>query len=102
MKPMIASGALALIVVAEVLLALLGLPARPLLAALLAASSLAAALLLFELMHLRFESRTLVVALVPIVTVCILLLAAMLPDSFRIERLRTAGEEVPASAPVGR
>jgi hypothetical protein len=102
MKPVIASGALVLIVLAEVLLALVGLPARPLLVLLLAASTLAAALLLFELMHLRFESRALVAALVPLVTVCILLLAAMLPDSFRIVRLRTAQGEVPSSAPASR
>jgi hypothetical protein len=102
MRPIAAWVALVLIVLAEVLLALAGLPARPLLVVLLAASALAAALLLFELMRLRFESKRLVLALVPLVTVCILLLAAMLPDSFRIERLRAGPEEVPSGAPVGR
>jgi cytochrome c oxidase subunit 4 len=55
---------------------------------LMALSLVKAALIVAYFMHLRFERRSLIFALVPSVVVVIALLFAFFPDSFRLLHLR--------------
>jgi cytochrome c oxidase subunit 4 len=76
----------------EVALASAGARGAPMLALLLTMSVVKAALILGWFMHLRFERRSLALALLPVAIVAILLLNFVFPDSFRLGRMRDAAE----------
>ncbi len=73
----------------EVFLAYLQLPLKIMLACLLVLSVIKAALIMAYFMHLKFERFRLIVALIPALLICIGLLFASLPESFRILELGT-------------
>jgi hypothetical protein len=76
-------GALAGIVLVQVLLAACGMPAGALLAVLLATSALAASLLVAEGSNLPAPARRPAVLFVLLIAFCAALLAGVLPDSSR-------------------
>jgi cytochrome c oxidase subunit 4 len=80
--------ALLAVTAVEVALAAAGARGGVMLALLLAMSLVKAALILGWFMHLRFERRSLGLALLPIALVVMLLLSFVFPDSLRLARLR--------------
>ena len=66
---------------------------------LLGLSIIKAALIVAYFMHLKFERLSLILTLVPMLVVCILLLFAFFPDSFRAAGLRYQFKESPPVAP---
>ena len=66
---------------------------------LLGLSIIKAALIMAYFMHLKFERLSLILTLVPMLVVCILLLFAFFPDSFRSLGLRYQFKESPPVAP---
>ena len=80
----------------EVFLGYVQLPVVYMLVILMGASLIKAALIVAYFMHLRFERINLILTIVPAVVICICLLLAFFPDSFRSKNLRYSGP--PASA----
>jgi len=66
---------------------------------LLGLSIIKAALIMAYFMHLKFERLSLILTLVPMLVVCIILLFAFFPDSFRSAGLRYKFKEQPPVAP---
>jgi cytochrome c oxidase subunit IV len=82
----------------EVFLAYIHVPLSIMLTILIGLSLIKAAMIVAYFMHLRFERMSLVLTLIPTVTVCICLLFIVFPDSFRAGSLRTTRTEaVPAA-----
>ena len=98
MKPMyvVWIGLLVLTLV-EVFLAYEQVPIVIMLIALLGMSAVKAALIVSWFMHLKFEKRSLVLTLIPAVTVCILLFNIVFPDSLRLGHLGVNREPKPAA-----
>ena len=67
---------------------------------LLGLSIIKAALIVAYFMHLKFERLSLILTLIPMLVVCIILLFAFFPDSFRSAGLRYQFNEPPPVAPV--
>ena len=67
---------------------------------LLGLSIIKAALIMAYFMHLKFERLSLILTLIPMLVVCIILLFAFFPDSFRSAGLRYQFAEPPPVAPV--
>lgn len=82
--------ALVALTAGEVAIAAAGARGTPMLALLLGLSAIKSALILGWFMHLRFERRSLALALLPIGIMAILLLSFVFPDSFRLGRMRDA------------
>ena len=80
----------------EVTLAYKQVPIHIMLIALLGMSVLKAAMIVSWFMHLKFERRSLVLTLIPAVTMCILLLNIVFPVSFRLGRLAVTRVPIPA------
>ncbi|MDX6612456.1 MAG: cytochrome c oxidase subunit [Blastocatellia bacterium] len=72
----------------EVFLGYIHLPLFYMLTILMGLSIIKAALIVAYFMHLRFERLTLVLTLIPALVLCICLLSAFFPDSFRSFGLR--------------
>ena len=66
---------------------------------LLGLSIIKAALIMAYFMHLKFERLSLILTLIPMLVVCIILLFAFFPDSFRSAGLRYQFKEQPPVAP---
>jgi len=66
---------------------------------LLGLSIIKAALIMAYFMHLKFERLSLILTIVPMLVVCIILLFAFFPDSFRSAGLRYKFKEQPPVAP---
>ena len=66
---------------------------------LLGLSIIKAALIMAYFMHLKFERLSLILTLIPMLVVCIILLFAFFPDSFRSAGLRYQFKEAPPLAP---
>jgi cytochrome c oxidase subunit IV len=66
---------------------------------LLGLSIIKAALIVAYFMHLKFERLSLILTIVPMLIVCIILLFAFFPDSFRSAGLRYQFKEQPPVAP---
>ncbi len=81
--------ALLLLTGVEVMLAYLQTPPAIMLAALMGLSLLKAALIVCWFMHLKFERRSLALAIFPMLFVCILLLLVLLPDAQRALEMRS-------------
>lgn len=71
----------------EVFLAYIHVPIHIMLIALIGLSIFKAALIISWFMHIKFERRSLVLTLIPALTICILLLNVVFPDSFRLKKL---------------
>jgi caa(3)-type oxidase subunit IV len=82
--------ALVALTAGEVVIAAAGARGAAMLALLLGLSAVKSALILGWFMHLRFERRSLALALLPIAIMAILLLSFVFPDSFRLGRMRGA------------
>jgi cytochrome c oxidase subunit IV len=67
---------------------------------LLGLSIIKAALIVAYFMHLKFERLSLILTIVPMLVVCIILLFAFFPDSFRSAGLRYKFKEQPPVAPA--
>ena len=67
---------------------------------LLGLSIIKAALIMAYFMHLKFERLSLILTLIPMLVVCIILLFAFFPDSFRSAGLRYQFKEPPPVAPA--
>ena len=67
---------------------------------LLGLSIIKAALIMAYFMHLKFERLSLILTLVPMLVVCIILLFAFFPDSFRSAGLRYKFKEQPPVEPA--
>ncbi len=72
----------------EVFLGYIHLPVTYMLVILMGASIIKAALIVAYFMHLRFERINLILTIVPALVICICLLLAFFPDSFRSKNLR--------------
>ena len=84
----------------EVFLGYKHLPVAYMLTILMGLSIIKAALIVAYFMHLRFERLNLVLTVVPVLVICICLLLAFFPDSFRSLGLRyQVKEPPPAEAP---
>ncbi|HEX8473784.1 MAG TPA: cytochrome C oxidase subunit IV family protein [Pyrinomonadaceae bacterium] len=96
-------GALLFMTLIEVLLAYFEVSLVIMLIILMGLSLIKAALIVAYFMHLRFERRSLVLTLIPILVVCICLLFIFFPDSMRSRRLRAtpAAAHATATAPAG-
>ena len=81
-------AALLILTAVEVLLAYLQLPTRWMLFAMVGFSTLKAILIAGWFMHLKFERKSLFLALIPTLTVFILLLFGFLPDATRALQMR--------------
>lgn len=82
-------GGLLVLTLIEVLLAYFEVPLVIMLTILMGLSLIKAALIVAYFMHLRFERRSLVLTLIPILVVCICLLFIFFPDSTRSRSLRS-------------
>jgi len=71
----------------EVFLAYIKVPIHIMLIALIGLSIFKAALIVSWFMHIKFERRSLVLTLIPALTICILLLNVVFPDSFRLKKM---------------
>src|SRR5215212_11145304 len=83
----------------EIFLAYKPMPIQIMLIILLGLSIIKAALIVAYFMHLKFERLSLILTIVPMLLVCIILLFAFFPDSFRSAGLRYQFKEQPAVAP---
>ena len=84
----------------EVFLGYIHLPVLYMLTILMGLSIIKAALIVAYFMHLRFERLNLILTIVPALVICICLLMAFFPDSFRSSKLRyQVKEPAPAEAP---
>ncbi|HLM25221.1 MAG TPA: cytochrome C oxidase subunit IV family protein [Pyrinomonadaceae bacterium] len=84
----------------EIFLAYKPMPIKLMLIVLLGLSIIKAALIVAYFMHLKFERLSLILTLVPMLVVCIILLFAFFPDSFRSAGLRYKFQEQPPVAPA--
>ena len=84
----------------EIFLAYRPMPIHIMLTILLGLSIVKAALIVAYFMHLKFERLSLILTLVPALVVCICLLFAFFPDSFRSAGLRYKFKEAPPVAPA--
>ena len=84
----------------EIFLAYKPMPIHIMLVILLGLSIIKAALIVAYFMHLRFERLSLILTIVPALVVCIILLFAFFPDSFRSAGLRYQFKEAPPVAPA--
>jgi len=84
----------------EIVLAYITMPITIMLVILLGLSIIKAALIVAYFMHLKFERLSLIVTIVPMLVVCICLLAVFFPDSFRSSGLRYKFQEDPPVAPA--
>jgi cytochrome c oxidase subunit 4 len=91
---------LVLLTLVEIFLAYKPMPIHLMLIVLLGLSIIKAALIVAYFMHLKFERLSLILTLVPMLLVCIMLLFAFFPDSFRSAGLRYKFKEQPPVAPV--
>jgi len=82
----------------EVFLAYMKVPIHIMLIALIGLSLFKATLIVSWFMHIKFERRSLVLTLIPAVTVCILLLNIVFPDSFRLKKMAVNRTEKAAHA----
>jgi cytochrome c oxidase subunit IV len=83
----------------EILLAYRPMSTVIMLTVLLGLSIIKAALIVAYFMHLKFERLSLILTLIPMLVVCIILLFAFFPDSFRSAGLRYQFKEQPPVAP---
>ena len=83
----------------EIFLAYKPMPIYLMLVVLLGLSIIKAALIVAYFMHLKFERLSLILTIVPALVVCIILLFAFFPDSFRSAGLRYQFQEQPPVAP---
>lgn len=83
----------------EIFLAYKPMPIHLMLIVLLGLSIIKAALIVAYFMHLKFERLSLILTIVPMLVVCIILLFAFFPDSFRSAGLRYQFKESPPVAP---
>ncbi len=83
----------------EIFLAYKPMEIHYMLTVLLGLSIIKAALIMAYFMHLKFERLSLIITLVPMLVICICLLFAFFPDSFRSSGLRYKFKEAPAVAP---
>lgn len=83
----------------EIFLAYKPMEIHYMLTVLLGLSIIKAALIMAYFMHLKFERLSLIITLVPMLVICICLLFAFFPDSFRSAGLRYKFKEAPAVAP---
>src|SRR5215207_10163101 len=84
----------------EIFLAYKPMPIQIMLIILLGLSIIKAALIVAYFMHLKFERLSLILTIVPMLVVCIILLFAFFPDSFRSAGLRYKFQEQPPVAPA--
>jgi len=84
----------------EIILAYKTMPIHIMLTILLGLSIIKAALIVAYFMHLKFERLSLILTVVPMLVVCICLLAVFFPDSFRSSGLRYKFQESPPVAPA--
>ena len=84
----------------EILLAYKPMSHVIMLTILMGLSIVKAVLIMAYFMHLKFERLSLILTLVPMLVVCILLLFAFFPDSFRSLGLRYQFKEAPPVAPA--
>src|SRR5215208_1324773 len=84
----------------EIFLAYKPMPIHLMLIVLLGLSIIKAALIEAYFMHLKFERLSLILTIVPMLVVCILLLFAFFPDSYRSLGLRYQFKEAPPVAPA--
>lgn len=89
---------LVLLTAIEVFLAYKPMSLLLMLTILLGLSIIKAALIIAYFMHLKFERLSLVLTLVPALVMCICLLCAFFPDSFRSFGLRYQFKETPPAA----
>ena len=84
----------------EVFLGYIHLPIVYMLTILMGLSIIKSALIVAYFMHLRFERLNLILTIVPALVICICLLLAFFPDSFRSSKLRyQVKQPAPAEAP---
>jgi cytochrome c oxidase subunit 4 len=83
----------------EILLAYRPMSLVIMLTLLLGLSIIKAALIVAYFMHLKFERLSLILTIVPMLVVCIILLFAFFPDSFRSAGLRYQFKEQQPVAP---
>jgi cytochrome c oxidase subunit 4 len=83
----------------EIFLAYKPMPIQLMLIVLLGLSIIKAALIIAYFMHLKFERLSLILTIIPMLIVCIILLFAFFPDSFRSAGLRYQFKEAPPVAP---
>src|SRR2546421_3655026 len=81
-------GWLVALTLVEIFLAYRPMPLNYMLVILLGLSIIKAALIVAYFMHLRFERLSLILTIVPALVICICLLLAFFPDSFRSSKLR--------------
>ena len=79
----------------EIFLAYKPMPIHFMLTVLMGLSIIKAALIVAYFMHLKFERLSLILTVVPMLVVCICLLFAFFPDSFRSAGLRYKFKEPP-------
>ena len=84
----------------EVFLGYIHIPIHLMLIILIGLSVIKAALIVAYFMHLRFERLSLVLTLVPMLIVCICLLAVFFPDSFRSKNYRYKFESSTETTPT--
>lgn len=83
----------------EIFLAYRPMSIHLMLTVLLGLSIIKAALIMAYFMHLKFERLSLILTLVPMLVICICLLFAFFPDSFRSMGLRYQFKEAAPVAP---
>ena len=93
-------GWLVALTLVEIFLAYRPMPIHLMLLALLGLSIIKAALIVAYFMHLKFERLSLILTIMPVLVVCIMLLFAFFPDSFRSWGLRYKFKEAPPVAPA--
>src|SRR5215207_8350211 len=91
---------LVILTLIEILLAYKPMSIVLMLTVLLGLSIIKAALIVAYFMHLKFERMSLILTIVPMLIVCIILLFAFFPDSFRSAGLRYQFKEQPQVAPA--
>ncbi|HUE80722.1 MAG TPA: cytochrome C oxidase subunit IV family protein [Pyrinomonadaceae bacterium] len=86
----------------EVFLGYIHLPVLYMLTILMGLSIIKAVLIVAYFMHMKFERLSLILTIVPMLVVCICLLLAFFPDSFRSSEMRYQfKEQPPVTAPKG-
>jgi len=92
-------GWLIALTLVEIFLAYKPMPIKLMLIVLMGLSIIKAALIVAYFMHMKFERLSLILTIVPMLIVCIMLLFAFFPDSFRSAGLRYKFKEQPPVAP---
>ncbi|MGH9906415.1 MAG: cytochrome C oxidase subunit IV family protein [Pyrinomonadaceae bacterium] len=92
-------GWLIVLTLIEIFLAYRPMPLHFMLVILMGLSIIKAALIVAYFMHLKFERLSLILTIVPMLVVCICLLFAFFPDSFRSQGLRYQFKEAPPPPP---